>query len=271
MAKFYNFERRYDLRKYHLEKILLCFFISSFFGCEPHKMDNQVVCVTLGNTNLSIPNQYFLPSFPSSLVPSQGLDKNVGALLEVPLHDLGYQIKVGTGYDLDLTLLVTPLDMHHPQTRLPPTVLKAWRGYGSYKNRIIEFDNVTQLYRIYANEYRKSWQFFKTYPDGSMNYDEKWIAGCLAFSSEKKVKDLSHMGCDTTFLYKDIHIEMSFSGIYIDLIEEFKLKIRNLFNDWETETCELNGASQFGWVNITIGFINTYNRLPTFFYSIQIK
>jgi len=35
---------------------------------------------------------------------------------------------------------------------------------------------------------------------------------------------------------------------------------------------ESNGEylSQVGWANITIGFINTYNRLPTFFYLILI-
>jgi len=227
------------LRKYHFERILLWFFISFLLGCEPPKMDNKVACVTLGNTNLSIPTQYFLPGFPPTLVPSQGLDKDVGELLEIPLRDLGYQ-KTGTGYALDLTFLVTPLNMHHPQTRRPPTVLKAWRGYGSYKNRIIEFDNVTQLYRIYGTKYRRSWQFFKSYPDSSMNYDEKWVAGCSIKFSEKKLSNFSSITCKTMYLYKDVHIQMTFSGMYIDLIEEFKVKIRNLFKDWETESCELN-------------------------------
>jgi len=154
-------------------------------------------------------------------------------LLEIPLRDLGYQ-KTGTGYALDLTFLVTPLHMHHPPNRLPPTVLKAWKGYDYYKNRIIEFDNVAKLYRVYTSEYRVSWEFFKSYPDGSMNYDDKWVAGCLAFSSP------SDFTCKTMYLYKDVHIQMTLSGMYIDLIEKFKVKIRNLFKDWETETCEPN-------------------------------
>ena len=203
-------------------------------------MDNKPACVTFGYTNLSIPNQYFRPGFPPTLVPSQGLDKDVGELLKIPLHDLGYQIKTGMGHRHNLSFLVTPLNMHHPPTRLPPTVLKAWKGYSPYNGRIIEFDDVAKLYRVYTSEYRVSWEFFKSYPDGSMSYDEKWVAGCMAFSSEKKVKDLSYMVCDTTFIYKNIHIQMTLSGIYIDLIEEFKVKIRNLFKDWETETCELN-------------------------------
>ncbi len=222
-----------------MKRLLIWFFISLLFGCEPPKRDNKNTCVTLGNTNLSIPNTYFLPGLPPSLVPSQGLDKNVGVLLEIPLRDLGYK-KTGTGYALDLTFLVTPLNLHHPQTRLPPTVLKAWKGYGSYKNRIIEFDNVTQLYRIYATKYRNSWQFFKSYPDGSMSYDEKWVATCSLKFSEQNLSNFSSITCKTRFLYKDIHIQMTLSGMYLDLIEEFKLKIRNLFKDWETENCKVN-------------------------------
>jgi len=229
------------LRKFYPKGILLWFFISLFVGCEPPKIpDKATSCVTLGKTNLSIPNRYFLPDFPPTLVPSPGLDKEVGELLEIPLRDLGYEIQTGIGYDLDLSFFVTPLNVHRPPTRLPPTVLEAWKGYGYYKDRIIEFDKVTQLYRIYATSYRKSWDFFKSYPDGSMNYDEKWVAECSIKFSEKNLSNFSSITCKTAFLYKDIHIQMTLSGKYMDLIEEFKLKVRYLFNDWETEACELN-------------------------------
>jgi hypothetical protein len=222
-----------------MKRILLWFFISFLFGCEPPKIDNKIACVTLGNTKLLIPTKYFLPGFPPTLVPSKGLDKDVGELLEIPLRDLGYQ-KTGTGYALDLTFLVTPLNVHHSQTGLPSMILEAWRGYGYYKDRIIEFDDMTQLYRVYTSEYRVSLEFFKSYPDGSMDYNDEWVAGCMVFSSEKKVKDLSNIVCDTIFLYKDVHIKMTFSGMYVDLIEEFKTKVRSVFKSWETETCEIN-------------------------------
>jgi hypothetical protein len=228
---------RYHLKKCHMKRILLWFFISLLFGCEPPKMDNKSACVTFGHTKLSILNKYFRPGFPPTLVPSQGLDKDIGELLKIPLRDLGYQIKTGMGHRHNLSFFVTPLNVHYPQTRLPPTVLEAWNGYGYYKDRIIEFDNVTQLYRIYVSKYRKSWQFFESPPDGSMSYDEKWVARCLAGSLEPP--NLSDVTCKTAFLYKDIHIQMTLSGTYIDLIEEFKVKIRKLFRDWETETCEL--------------------------------
>jgi hypothetical protein len=216
-----------------MKKILLWFLISFLFGCEPPKMDNKVACVTLGNTKLLIPTKYFLPGFPPTLVPSKGLDKDVGELLEIPLRDLGYQ-KNRIGYDPDLTFLITPLNIHHPPNRFPPMVVKAWKGYGPYKNRTIEFDDMTKLYRVYTSEYRVWWEFFKSYPDGSENYDKEWVAGCMAFSSP------SDFSCKTMYLYKDIHIQMTVSEIYIDLIEEFKDKVRNLFKSWETETCEIN-------------------------------
>jgi len=220
-----------------MKKILLWFFISFLFGCEPPKMDDKAACVILGNTSLSIPIKYFRPGFPPTLVPSEGLDKDIGELLKIPLHNLNYQTNIGIGHSHNLTFFITPLYMHHPPNRFPPTVLKAWKGYGPYKNRIIEFDNVAQLYRVYTSKYRVSWEFFKSYPNDSMNYDKEWVAGCMATSLKK---ELSRFRCKTMYLYKDIHIQMTFSGMYIDLVEEFKVKVRSLFKSWETETCKIN-------------------------------
>ena len=223
-----------------MKKICLWFLVSLFVGCEPPQMGNQTTCVIFGQTHLSIPNHYFLSGFPPTLIPSPGLDQDVGELLEIPLNDLGYANKTGIGYDRVLSFLVTPLKVHHLQNGSSFSALKAWKGISPYKNRIIEFDNVTQWYRIYATKYRKSWEFFKSYPNDSMNYDETWVAGCLAGSQGQETPKLSEVTCKTLFIYKDIHIQMTFSGKYIDLIEEIKFKIRNLFKDWETESCKLN-------------------------------
>jgi hypothetical protein len=174
--------------------------------------------------------------FPPSLVPSQGLDQDAGELLEIPLNDLGYNIKTGQGYDLDLTFLITPLSIHNFPPGLPATVAEAWGGYGFYQDRVIEFDDKAQLYRVYSSGYRVLWQFFKSPPDNSTNYSEQWVARCMK-SAREPTNSLSAT-CKTTFLYKDIHIQMTFAGKKIRLIEELKRKIQDLFKTLEVKDCQ---------------------------------
>lgn len=215
-------------------RLLLLFLSACLFACEPPKVNSQQVGITFGNTKWSIPKKYFLPELPSTLVPLQGLDKDVGVLLEIPLRDLGYGIKKGIGHSQNLTFLVTPLKVHHPPIRLLPPAFLAWQGSGLYKNRFIEFDKMIQLYRVYDDaEYRTTWEFFKSYPNSSKVPETEWVAGCLIGPLEKETPNLSNVTCKTTFLYKDIHVQMTLSGMYIKLIEEFKQKVLELFRSWE--------------------------------------
>ena len=223
------------MKKQYLKRIFLFLVSSLLLGCEPSSAHKHAVCVTLGNTHLVIPSRYFLPMFPPTLVPRQGLDKDVGELLEIPLTDLGYEMETEKDYDPDLTFLITPINMHNPPSRLPPSVAQAWNGYGYYKDRIIEFDGTSQLYRIYSTKYKILWNFFKLYPDKSNNYIKNWVAGCIKIRGE--FPTLLNSSCKTTYLYKDIHIEITFSGERIKLVDEFENRIRNLFQELEVESC----------------------------------
>jgi mRNA-degrading endonuclease HigB of HigAB toxin-antitoxin module len=174
--------------------------------------------------------------FPPTLVPSQGLDQDAGELLKIPLNDLGYKIKTGQGYDRALTFLITPLSIHNFPPGLPATVAEAWGGYGFYQNRVIEFDDNSQLYRVYSSGYRVSWEFFRSPPDSSTPYSEPWVAGCM--TSIRKPADLLDAICETTFLYKDIHVQMTFAGKKIRLIEKLKCQVQNLFKTLEVTDCQ---------------------------------
>ncbi|NJO18413.1 MAG: hypothetical protein HC877_22570 [Thioploca sp.] len=225
-----------ELNLHLLKKLLIFGFIGLLNGCEPPPVHNRAVCVTLDQTHLLIPSRYFLPMFPPTLVPSQGLDQDAGELLEIPLNDLGYDIKTGQGYDRDLTFLITPISIHNFPPGLPATVAKAWGGYGLYQDRVIEFDDKAQLYRVYSTKYRVLWQFFKSLPDNSTNYSEQWVARCM--TSIEKPADLLDATCKTLFLYKDIHIQMTFAGKKIKLIEELKRKVQDLFKSLEVTDCQ---------------------------------
>ena len=224
--------QHHDFSDTDIMKLLFILVILFVVGCEP-QVNNRILIVTLGDTQLIIPAKYFLPELPPTLVPRKGLDKDEGALLRIPLHELGYEVKENMKFRYDLILLMTPLSSHFTTSHLPPTVRQAWLGLGRYKNRIIEFDNINQLYRVYDDEYRTVWQFFQSYPDPLINPSEKWIAGCLKGPLDKEAPDSSNISCNTTFLYKDIYIEMSFSGKHIGLVKKFELKIRNFLNSWE--------------------------------------
>lgn len=225
------------MKKNYLKEVFLFLFSSLLLGCEPLPIHNRAVCVTLGRTHLLIPSQYFLPMFPPTLVPRQGLDKEAGELLEIPLNDLGYEIKMGQGYDLVLTFLITPISIHNSPFGLPATVTQARNGYGFYQNKSIEFDSATQLYRVSSLKYPTSVesQFFKSHPNTSVNLEKDWVAGCL--SNIKEITNPLSGTCKTTFLYKDIHIQMTFSGEKIKLVDEFKKKVRNLFQELEVKNC----------------------------------
>ncbi len=90
-----------------------------------------------------------------------------------------------------------------------------------------------ELYRVYGTEYRRSWEFFKSFPSPAKSPMEEWVAGCDIKFSETNLSNFSSITCITVFVHKDIHIQMTFSGEYIRLIEELEQKIKELFSSWE--------------------------------------
>lgn len=215
---------------------ILCYMIVIFlFGCEPQPIvSSQEVAVKFDYTTLYIPAKYLLPPLPSSFIPSKGMDKDSGgASLRIPLQDISYNVGTGIGFQYVLHISLDQLSAVYPPDRLPPSGLQAWNGSGSYKNRIIEFDEVSKLYRVYGTEYRRGWEFFKSFPSSEKSPVEEWVAGCDIKFSEKNLYNFSSITCKTMFIYKDIYVQMSFSGEYLHLMEEFKIKIENLFKSWE--------------------------------------
>lgn len=202
-------------------------------GCVPPPENNLPVEITFGETRFLIPQEYFVPHLPSTLVPSQGMDKDVGVLLDIPLQDLGYPLERKMGYRYELTFLITPLKIHHSPT-LPLSASHAWNGSDLYEDRVIEFDKLTHLYRVYDSTYRITWHFFKSFPTGLIVPKQEWVAACrIKYTKKEELSNLDYVTCKTFFLYKEVHIQMTFSGRYIKKIEEIKQKILQLFKNWE--------------------------------------
>jgi hypothetical protein len=209
----------------------LILMVVLLLGCDPVNPPNQFVDVKFDYTNLSIPRKYLLPPLPSSFTPSKGMDKDSGgALLNIPLQDLSYDVGMGINFHYNLTFLLTPISAIHSPNELPSFILDAWNGLGVYE---IEFDEAVQLYRAYATKYKRTWQYFKSYPSSNIFSVEEWVAGCDLSSTTTDLSDFSSITCRTLFIYEDIYVQMSFSGEYLHLMEEFKIKIENLFKSWE--------------------------------------
>lgn len=208
--------------------------LTLLLGCEPMQPPDRFVNVKFDYTNLSVPSKYLLSPLPSSFIPSKGMDKDSGGVsLRLPLEDLNYNFGTGIGFRYVLHLSTAPLSNIHSPNQLPSFILNAWNGLGAYKSRIIEFDETVQLYRVYANEYKRTWEYFKSHPSSTKLSIEEWVAGCNLSVTTTDLTDFSSITCKTFFLYKDIHVKMTFSGEYLHLMEEFEKKVKELFSSWE--------------------------------------
>jgi len=63
--------------------------------------------------------------------------------------------------------------------------------------------------------------------------EEEWVARCLGEPFQKEAPNASNVTCNTLFFYKDIHIQMTLSGMYINSMAAFKQKVKQLFSSWE--------------------------------------
>lgn len=218
-----------------MNRLLWLIVIIFLLGCEPSLPLNHSIKMTFGHTNLSIPSKYILPPLSSSLIPTEEMDKDSGGiLLRIPLKDFGYNAGTGVGFRNFIHSSITPLNAHY-SPNIPIPSLWAWNGIKGYKNRIIEFDKAVQLYRVYGSEYKRLWQYFKSYPSPSLNKSpvEEWVAGCSLSFTTTDVSDFSSVTCDTMFLHKGMYIKMTFSGEYLHLVSEFEQRMKILLDSWE--------------------------------------
>ncbi len=103
-----------------MNRLLWSILVIFLLGCDPPPAPpNQSVKVAFDHTNLFIPSKYLLPPLLSSLIPFKGMDKDAGALLAIPLQDLGYEVGSGINFRYNLQFLITSLSIHH-SPNLPP-------------------------------------------------------------------------------------------------------------------------------------------------------
>lgn len=208
--------------------IVLSFFL---VGCGKSGAEagDVVMELTLGSTKLSIPKKYVLPGLPASIAPKEkDLDADGSALIEVPIVDLGVSPKSDGGLDDRIIVLMSS---HSDQVN--PGALSAWEGVGLFNDRIIEFDDEVNLYRVYPKSgHPIIWQYFKTSPADGGDFLSSWVSSCTSPPGTDG-KDLSKVKCQFVNRYKTVESQINLNGENIKLMDSISSGYLNLLSSWE--------------------------------------
>ena len=108
-----------------------------------------------------------------------------------------------------------------------------WYGRGSYKNRIIEFDQSYGLYKVYRKvEYPRSWAYLNRKPDPKAGVPKQtsdfWVANCLLLGpKEEKIAS-----CRSYGLLGNIVLEFNISDYNIPVLEEVRSFLIESVQSW---------------------------------------
>lgn len=206
-------------------------FSFSLVGCNQSGAETSdvVMELTLGGTKLSIPRKYLLPGLPASIAPKdQDLDVDDSALIEVPIADLGVFPKSQGGLADRVIVLISGFG-----NQINPGALSAWNGTDLFNDRIIEFDDEVNLYRVYPKAgYPIMWQYFKTSPTDGGDFLSNWVSSCTS-SPGTDGKNLSKVKCQLVNRYKTIESQITLSGENMKLMDSIGSGYLNLLSSWE--------------------------------------
>lgn len=206
---------------------VLCF---SVLGCNRSGAErgNDAMELTFGSTKLSIPEKYILPGFPSSIVPQEGLDVDDGALIEVPIADLGVARRSGGLSDKVIALISSF------SNQVNPGALSAWDGTDLFDDRIIEFDDQVKLYRVYPKAgYPIVWQYFKTSPADGGDFLSSWVSSCTSPPGTDG-KNLSKVKCQVVSRYKTVESQITLTGENIKVLDSINEGYSSLLSSWDS-------------------------------------
>lgn len=188
-----------------------------------------------GDAQLLIPQAYLLSGLPSTMVPEEGLDANGGISLNIPLFDLGIQSTPQPGLANSVTVFVVGHSVSDTDAPMKPSALDAWNATGLFKERIIEFDDEVNLYRVYPKSgYPSFWEYFKTSPDDGGSVRSSWVSGCWASGSGSLVDAT----CDITDRYKTIESTITISGKNLVQAGAIRAGYRELIGCWDVAACQ---------------------------------
>ena len=200
---------------------------------ETSKMIPGIISVKFGDTTLDIPRVYLLPNLPASISGGGGeLDDGEGISLKIPLPNTAWV--VDKGLIISVIAILSPLPSGALETTVSDDVLNAWKGGGLYSNRIIKHDDAVSLYRVYSRVgYPKRWNYFKVKPvDGALDV-KNWVAHCMLGPLEEESASLSNVKCKSIIFYKDIQIEISYSGVHLRSLQDLLDKVKADVSNWD--------------------------------------
>lgn len=204
----------------------------SLLGCNKSGAEtgSKAMELTFGGTILSIPEKYILPGLPSSIVPKgKELDTGDGALIEVPIIDLGISPRSHGGLADKVIILISSFS-----NQINPGALSAWNGTDLFDDRIIEFDDQADLYRVYPKAgHPIIWQYFKTSPADGGDFLSNWVSSCTAPPGTDG-KNLSKVKCQIVNRYKTVESQLTLSGENIKAIGPINEGYRSLLSSWES-------------------------------------
>ncbi|MHA7853329.1 hypothetical protein [Marinobacter shengliensis] len=184
----------------------------------------------LGDVSLSIPSDYFLTDLPVSMVSPQGLDKNSSISLKIPLTDLRLNPDVTVDARSDIIVLISDSTDKSIKSVILPSALAAWNGTGLFKERVIEFDNEVDLFRVYPGSgYPVFWEFFRSSPLSGGEVESEWVAGCWSSGSSG---GLNNATCDLLINNMGFSGRISLSGEHIKNSDEIELSFLDMLESW---------------------------------------
>jgi len=185
-----------------------------------------------GSTELRIPSEYLLSSFPAVIVPRESLDRENSVLVKIPLKDLGL-----TDDDAQLDSRGSAvIRLSEAGDSMPGGADMAWNQLDLYDEQVVEFDEDTQLYRVYPKSgYPVFWQYFKALPTDGGTLESSWVASCVLLSGDQ-ADPLLDAKCDFVHHFKTVSGKVSVSGAGIRLLEDLRSGLDSLFSSWEKPT-----------------------------------
>ena len=185
----------------------------------------ETVKMKIGSQVYEIPGKYVLPGLPPEMTgdPEQ-LDTTDLVSLFIPLLDVGIEPDPelqGIRSDFRHSFLAS-LHEGGPSGSLEDLykpAYDAWMGNGLHKKRVIEPNAELGLCKIYRNDRKLDWHYFKTCPGKGV--EPEWVADCDASN------------CVTARRMPSNVFEVTIHPLYLDRIDAIVNGVRSLIMNWE--------------------------------------
>ena len=213
-------------------------------GCNEGEEESVIKSLVIGNQSYQIAEAYVLSELPSAMVPrGREMDTDSGINLEIPLADLGvaalpYEHPSSDAAVVRVLLYGPAAFTYANEYRLNPDAYDAWMKLGNYqRDRVVEKDENTGLFRIYWRRGAKSWQLFENEPsEVGGSTPPRWVAACYSQVVGPEAEDASNVRCSTQVSMAEGDVDITFSGLYVTQTDEIVQGVRSKIVEWTTGT-----------------------------------